>query len=87
MSSVCCYIFFELIIFNGSFGQLLFSHFICYQFCSKFYVQFSTVPPYRPPFDETGVIVSATIIFLFLVLGLIGNGLTIAVILSYKALR
>ncbi|XP_076818867.1 motilin receptor-like [Clavelina lepadiformis] len=42
---------------------------------------------YITPFDETEIIVSAAIIFTFLVVGLIGNGLTLAVIVSYKKLR
>ena len=43
--------------------------------------------PYQRPFDDTGIAVTATIIFTFLVIGLVGNGLTITVITFYDCLR
>ncbi|XP_076818862.1 trace amine-associated receptor 9-like isoform X1 [Clavelina lepadiformis] len=41
---------------------------------------------YERPFDEIGIAVSAFIILAFLVLGLFGNGLTFAVIVTYRML-
>ncbi|XP_078491732.1 type-1 angiotensin II receptor B-like [Ciona intestinalis] len=46
----------------------------------------TTQTPYVKPFNEVGVVVSAVIILTLMVFGLIGNSLTIAVILSYRAL-
>jgi len=47
----------------------------------------SFLRPYVRPFDETGIIVSAAILFTFLVIGLFGNILTIVVILKNAKLR
>ncbi|XP_076818864.1 D(1)-like dopamine receptor isoform X3 [Clavelina lepadiformis] len=41
---------------------------------------------YERPFDEIGIAVSAFIIFAFLVFGIVGNGLTFAVIVTYRML-
>jgi len=43
--------------------------------------------PYVRPFNQTGIIVSAAILFTFLVIGLFGNVLTIIVILKNAKLR
>jgi len=50
----------------------------------------SSTPFFRPyvrPFDETGIVVAAAILFTFLAMGLFGNILTIIVILKTSELR
>ena len=42
---------------------------------------------YDLPFDLAGHAISAVFIILFLVVGVIGNGLTIAVIATYPSLQ
>jgi len=46
-----------------------------------------TFRSYEKPFDETAIAVTASIIFTFLVVGIIANSITIAVIMTYKALK
>ncbi|XP_078481740.1 neuromedin U receptor homolog nmur-2-like isoform X1 [Ciona intestinalis] len=47
----------------------------------------STNSTYEPPFDSIGIAISAAIIFTFLVFGVVGNSLTLAVIFTYKELN
>ncbi|XP_076818861.1 neuromedin U receptor homolog nmur-2-like [Clavelina lepadiformis] len=49
--------------------------------------EMATVEPYVRPFNDVGIIVSASIIFTFLVIGLIGNLTTIVVIATTPQLK